>query len=106
MARLDRRFAEAEAALATFDEAVAKASRSLTERDSAILRMIYTFEALWKACQQLLGDLEDTEVASPNTAIRAARRLGCCAGGSTPCRNGRRTVPRERTPIDPRPSHR
>ncbi len=76
MARLDRRLAEAEAALATFDEAVATASQSLIERDSAILRMIYTFEALWKACQQLLGDREDTEVASPNTAIRAARRLG------------------------------
>jgi len=76
VARLDRRLAEAEAALATFDEAVATASQSLIERDSAILRMIYTFEALWKACQQLLGDREDTEVASPNTAIRAARRLG------------------------------
>lgn len=76
MAGLERRLAEAEAALATLDEAVATASRSLIERDSAILRMIYTFEALWKACQQLLADLEDIEVASPNTAIRAARRLG------------------------------
>jgi len=76
VARLDRRLAEAEAALATFDEAVATASQSLIERDSAILRMIYTFEALWKSCQQLLADREDTEVASPNTAIRAARRLG------------------------------
>ena len=76
MARLERRLAVAEAALATFDEAVATASQSLIGRDSAILRMIYTFEALWKACQQLLADQEDTEVASPNTAIRAARRLG------------------------------
>jgi uncharacterized protein YutE (UPF0331/DUF86 family) len=76
VAGLERRLAEAEAALATLDEAVATASRSLIERDSAILRMIYTFEALWKACQQLLADLEDIEAASPNTAIRAARRLG------------------------------
>jgi uncharacterized protein YutE (UPF0331/DUF86 family) len=76
VAGLERRLAEAEAAIATLDEAVATASRSLIERDSAILRMIYTFEALWKACQQLLADLEDIEVASPNTAIRAARRLG------------------------------
>lgn len=76
MARLNRRLTEAEAALATLDEAVATASRSLIGRDSAILRMIYTFEALWKACQQSLADLEDIEVASPNTAIRAARRLG------------------------------
>lgn len=76
MAGLATRLAEAEAALATLDEAVARASRSLMERDSAILRLIYTFEAIWKACQAALADREDIEVASPNTAIRAARRLG------------------------------
>jgi uncharacterized protein YutE (UPF0331/DUF86 family) len=76
MERLETRLAEAEAALATLDEVVGKKPRSLMERDSAILRLIYTFEATWKACQQLLVDSEDIEVASPNTAIRAARRLG------------------------------
>jgi uncharacterized protein YutE (UPF0331/DUF86 family) len=74
--RLAARLTEAEAALATLDEAVGKEPRSLMERDSAILRMIYTFEAMWKACQQLLAEHEDTEVASPNTSIRTARRLG------------------------------
>ena len=76
MAGLTRRLAEAEAALATLDEAVARASDSQIERDSAILRLIYTFEAVWKACQEALAAYEDIEVASPNTAIRAARRLG------------------------------
>ena len=76
MVRLAARLTEAEAALATLDEAVGKEPRSLMERDSAILRMIYTFEAMWKACQQLLAGREDTEVASPNTSIRTARRLG------------------------------
>ena len=76
MARLATRLAEAVAALATLDEAVKIEQRSLMERDSAILRLIYTFEAVWKACQQLLAEREDTEVASPNTSIRAARRLG------------------------------
>lgn len=76
MARLATRLAEAEAALATLDEVVGKEPRSLMERDSAILRLIYTFEAMWKACQQLLAEREDTEVAPPNTSIRAARRLG------------------------------
>jgi uncharacterized protein YutE (UPF0331/DUF86 family) len=76
VARLATRLAEAEAALATLDEAVGREPRSLMERDSAILRLIYTFEAMWKACQQLLAEREDTEVASPNTSIRAARRLG------------------------------
>jgi len=76
VARLETRLAEAEAALVTLDEAVGKKPRSLIERDSAILRLIYTFEATWKACQQLLAESEDTEVASANTTIRAARRLG------------------------------
>lgn len=76
MARLETRFAEAEAALVTLDEAVGKEPRSLMERDSAILRLIYTFEAVWKTCQQLLAESEGTEVASANTTIRAARRLG------------------------------
>jgi uncharacterized protein YutE (UPF0331/DUF86 family) len=76
VARLEQRLAEAAAALATLDDAVRTANRSLTDRDSAILRLIYTFEAVWKACQQALGDRENIEVASPNTAIRAARRLG------------------------------
>jgi len=76
MERLDRRLAEASAALATLHELAGKRERTLVERDSAILRLIYSFEAVWKACQQLLGEREDIEVASPNTAIRAARRLG------------------------------
>jgi uncharacterized protein YutE (UPF0331/DUF86 family) len=46
------------------------------ERDGAILRLIYTFEAMWKLCQAVLGECEDIEVGSPNTAIRTARRLG------------------------------
>jgi uncharacterized protein YutE (UPF0331/DUF86 family) len=76
MAGVERRIAEAEAALATLDEVVDRVERSLVERDSAILRLIYSFEAVWKACQQLLGEREGVEVASPNAAIRAARRLG------------------------------
>jgi uncharacterized protein YutE (UPF0331/DUF86 family) len=76
VAGLARRLAEAEAALAALDEAVAQAPGSLMERDGAILRLIYTFEALWKACQEALAEREDIEVASPNTTIRAARRLG------------------------------
>jgi uncharacterized protein YutE (UPF0331/DUF86 family) len=70
------RLNEAAAALATLDEVVDGASRSLVERDGAILRLIYTFEAVWKACQQLLGEREGVEVASPNATIRAARRHG------------------------------
>jgi hypothetical protein len=76
VAGLERRLNEAAAALATLDEVVDAAGRSLVERDGAILRLIYTFEAVWKACQQLLAEREGVEVASPNATIRAARRIG------------------------------
>src|SRR4030081_1158427 len=76
MAEVDRRLAEARAALATLDEVAGKAVRSLIERDGAILRLIYTFEAVWKACQRLLAEREGITAGSPNATIRAARRLG------------------------------
>jgi Nucleotidyltransferase substrate binding protein like len=76
VAGLAGHLAEAEAALATLDEVVYTAGRTLIERDGAILRLIYTFEAVWKACQRLLAEREGIEVASPNATIRAARRLG------------------------------
>jgi hypothetical protein len=47
---------------------------ALGERDSAILRLIHSFEGVWKACQQLLGERQG--VGLPNSTIRAARRLG------------------------------
>ncbi|MBV9862198.1 MAG: nucleotidyltransferase substrate binding protein [Alphaproteobacteria bacterium] len=75
MARLIR-LSEAIAAMSSLDEALENARRSEVERDSAILRLIYTHEAVWKACQQLLRDKEDLDEPSPNRAIRAARRLG------------------------------
>lgn len=76
MAGLERRLNEAAAALFTLEEVAEKADRTLVERDGAILRLIYTFEAIWKACQQLLAEREGIEVASPSATIRAARRLG------------------------------
>jgi uncharacterized protein YutE (UPF0331/DUF86 family) len=76
MAGVETRLAEARAALATLDEVAGKAVRSLIERDGAILRLIYTFEAVWKACQRLLAEREGVIAASPNATIRAARRLG------------------------------
>jgi uncharacterized protein YutE (UPF0331/DUF86 family) len=76
MERLTRRLAEAAAALATRDELALKDERSLVERDSAILRLIYSYEAVWRACQKLLAALENVSTASPNATIRAARSLG------------------------------
>ena len=50
MARLARRLAQAESALLTLEEMVARTPLSPVERDGAVLRLIYTFEAVWKAC--------------------------------------------------------
>lgn len=76
MERLDRRLSEAAAALARLDELASKNKRSLVERDSAVLRLIFTYEAVWKACQQILAALENVSAGSPNAMIRAARNLG------------------------------
>jgi hypothetical protein len=76
VAGVDDRIAEAEAALVTLDKAIGKSTSSLLERDGAILSLIYTFEAVWKASQQLLAEHEGITVASPNATIRAARRVG------------------------------
>jgi uncharacterized protein YutE (UPF0331/DUF86 family) len=75
MERLERRLREADAALATLEELAFKPDLSLVERDSAVLRLVYTFEAVWKACQKLLATLENVSAASPNATIRAARSL-------------------------------
>src|SRR5437763_10781575 len=76
MERLERRLSEAAAALAKLDELAGISKRSLVERDSAVLRLIFTYEAVWKTCQKLLAALENLSAASPNTTIRAARSLG------------------------------
>jgi Arc/MetJ family transcription regulator len=46
------------------------------ERDSAVLRLIYSYEAVWKATQKVLSALENVSAASPNASIRAARGRG------------------------------
>jgi hypothetical protein len=74
MARLEERLADAESALATLDEAVGRGNLSTVERDAAILRLVYTFEATWKAAAFLLEQKEGIAVGSPKGAIRASRR--------------------------------
>lgn len=76
MARLDELLSEAEAALATPTELTARDALSLAERDGAILRLVYTFEAIWKSAVLLLYQREGVDVGSPKGAIRACRRSG------------------------------
>jgi uncharacterized protein YutE (UPF0331/DUF86 family) len=74
--RLEERLAEATAALATLDELAGRNDLSLAERDGAILRLVYTFEAIWKAAALLLEDRERIAIGSPGAAIRASRQVG------------------------------
>jgi len=53
-----------------------KKSVPWVERDSAVLRLIFTYKAVWKACQKLLAAVENLSAATPNATIRAARSLG------------------------------
>jgi uncharacterized protein YutE (UPF0331/DUF86 family) len=76
VARLKERLAEATAALATLDELAGRNDLSLAERDGAILRLVYTFEAIWKAAALLLEERERIATGSPGAAIRASRQVG------------------------------
>ena len=76
MERLSERLAEAETALASFNELVHRTDRSVVERDAAIMRFTYTFEAVWKTAQRYLYEHEGLDVGSPKQAIRASRRIG------------------------------
>jgi nucleotidyltransferase substrate binding protein (TIGR01987 family) len=79
MERLKERMAQARRAVATFREAVGKPSPSMLERDAAILRFQYNFEAVWKAAQRYLGVVEQLETGSANSAIRSCRDAGLLA---------------------------
>jgi hypothetical protein len=83
MARLDERLEEAHAALATLKELVDRDNLSLGERDGAILRLVYTFEVIWKAAALFLEQEEGIAVGSPKAAIRASRQAGLLSDDDT-----------------------
>lgn len=77
MERTRERLAIAQQALATLEELVGKSPPvSKVVRDAAIQRFEYTFEAVWKAVQLYLKEVEGLEVGSPKGAVRASLRVG------------------------------
>src|SRR5262245_41524102 len=76
MERLSQRIAEAQRALATFEELAYRRERTVIERDAAIMRFAYTFEATWKAAQLYLSEREGIDAGSPKQTVRASRRAG------------------------------
>ncbi|GEN35590.1 HI0074 family nucleotidyltransferase substrate-binding subunit [Aneurinibacillus danicus] len=75
MERVIQRLDMARKALGTFEEVMRIESPSSIERDAAIQRFEYTFEAMWKAAKQVLLDIEGVDVASPKGVIRSCREV-------------------------------
>ncbi len=76
MDRLEERLRTAAKALRTLVEIQAMDLQQDVNRDAAILRFTYTFEAIWKTAQRYLAEIEGIEVASPKPCIRACRDAG------------------------------
>ena len=66
----------AEKALCSFEQIMALANPSLIERDAAIQRFEYTFEAVWKAAKQMLYDIYGFDIGSPKGVVRSCREVG------------------------------
>jgi nucleotidyltransferase substrate binding protein (TIGR01987 family) len=73
MERLRQRLELAATALRQLRELSDRSVLDKVERDAAIQRFEYTFEATWKACQRYLLLREGIDAGSPKTVIRAAR---------------------------------
>ncbi len=75
MDRVSQRLKSAERALATFEE-LAATFVGVVQRDAAIQRFEYTFEATWKAAEEFLRGHEGLALASPKAVIRACHEVG------------------------------
>lgn len=71
MVRLRERLDVARRALTTLRELPLDGVPTKIERDAAIQRFEYTFEAVWKATQLYLREVEGLEIGSPKGSIRA-----------------------------------
>ena len=75
MGRLTERLDVALRPLGTLDELARKSTLTAVERDALLQRFEYSLEAVWKAAQRFLSEVEGIDVGSPNAAIRASLRV-------------------------------
>jgi nucleotidyltransferase substrate binding protein (TIGR01987 family) len=73
--RLKERLAVARKAIGTL-ETILKEPKTPIVRDASIQRFEYSFEALWKAAQLYLRNMESLELGSPKAVIRASMQVG------------------------------
>ena len=76
MERLKQKVESARKALKTLTELVDSRSPTVVERDAAIQRFEYTFEAAWKAGKAFLREIEGLEIGSPKGVIRGFLQVG------------------------------
>jgi nucleotidyltransferase substrate binding protein (TIGR01987 family) len=81
--RLEQRLEMARRALTTFHELSDLTSPTTVERDAAIQRFEYTFEAVWKAAQRFLHVREGRAEGSPKGVIRGCREVGLMSDADT-----------------------
>jgi len=76
MERLHERIARALKAIKAFEEVMSIQEPSDIERDAAIQRFEFTFEAVWKAGKEVLYEVEGIDQGSPKAVIRSLREVG------------------------------
>jgi nucleotidyltransferase substrate binding protein (TIGR01987 family) len=76
MERVKERLQVARQALTTLQELADKPNLTVLERDAAIQRFEYTFEAAWRAAQTFLYEFEGVAANSPKSAVRASWQAG------------------------------
>ncbi|MEA1992060.1 MAG: HI0074 family nucleotidyltransferase substrate-binding subunit [Thermodesulfobacteriota bacterium] len=83
MELVKRKVNTARKALKTLQELLDKDSPSIVERDAAIQRFEYTFEAVWKAGKLFLREVEGLEIGSPKGVMRSFLQVGLLAEDQT-----------------------
>lgn len=76
MERVKERLHVAQKALKTLRELTNKHKLTDVERDAAIQRFEYTFEAVWKSAKEFLHEFEGLAANSPKSAVRASWQSG------------------------------
>ena len=83
MDRLKERIQAALKALNAFNEVLLITNPTNIERDAAIQRFEFSFEACWKAVKQFLYTIEGIDVGSPKGVIRSCREIGILSDDET-----------------------
>ena len=76
MERLQERIMISLKALTAFESVMQITEPSDIERDAAIQRFEFTFEAVWKTAKEMLYVIEGIDQGSPKGVIRSCREVG------------------------------